>query len=998
MQLRGRLGLIPSQVGAALLDRARAWSWWPYRVLLLALLIWTAQQRLSAIWPFTIDDAGISYAYAKHIAEGAGPVAVIGGPRVEGYSNPLWVFLLVPWHWLGLDIPGVAKVLGVVCFAAATLLSGAALAQRREGGWRSFGALEVGLGLALIVCVQSAIWVVAGLENPLFWALLAALWFLDGRESRRPEAWGLSGLAAFGLCITRPEAPLYVAPWAALQLLQAWREPAQRRRVRRAALLYVVPFALYLLLHYAVFRTWVPNTFYAKTSSWSWQSGVDYLTTNLRSSGLLYVLPLAVLGLWGRARLELLLACHCLTGVAFISYAGGDWMPHGRFLSLVAPALLLLAVCGLEQLRRALAWVGRGRLPLEATSLVLCAGTLWAWWGQQAKPLREVARNPWCHFCERVSATRAVVKLSRQAGIIRPTLLTQDFGGPAWLSSESLYPIDFLGLCDRNVALLRHSMVAERRRISRDFRFFQHLIHEQPWAPSWISLPSNFWGVFSISPEYRWDYFRVDWRLIPHARSPYFALHRGELIDYFPGVARAEFRQLSPSLVLNGAAYLSPRDASGPQQHVVPGARVTVLVSLLARARLAGDERAVLRVDADGASVQSEPQPLLRGMPDLAQQLGRGEPLRLELTVALPATAAERYRVHLGVARPSELRAGASPEWRELEPLAAGAVLAREQRALPPYPAALPAARSAELRDLRALVSTSVEHRRRSVEPVEPDSVLVERLLQLGRSLDDAEQASDAYLAYVWATQLDPRAWEQASDAVFRLREVSVDDRHTLELVLLQEYYAKGSPEALAALVAFYLDGGHLDEARYFWRLRSPRASGEPWTALESLQADGRLVGPNADALSLVARDPLNGALDFETAGLAGWQGDVAAYHSGPPTEQRELAGVRGFHASGALSSGGRADSLRGTITSPPFVLEGRQLTLLIGGGSRRQRVGVELLVEDTVVDSVHGLDGEFLFPWLYDITAHQGKTARLRVFDRSKDSHVLVDRVLLWD
>jgi hypothetical protein len=225
-----------------------------------------------------------------------------------------------------------------------------------------------------------------------------------------------------------------------------------------------------------------------------------------------------------------------------------------------------------------------------------------------------------------------------------------------------------------------------------------------------------------------------------------------------------------------------------------------------------------------------------------------------------------------------------------------------------------------------------------------------------------------------------------------------MDDRHTLELVLLQEYYAKGSAEALAALVAFYLDGGYLEEARYFWRRRSSQPSGEPWATLESLQADGRLAAGDPGALSLVARDPLSGALDFETADLAGWQGDVAVYHSGPSTEHRQLAGVRGFHAGGALSSGGRAEAVRGTITSPPFVLKGRQLTLLIGGGSRRQRVGVELLVEDTVLDAAHGLDGEFLFPWLYDITAHQGKTARLRVFDRSKDSHVLVDRVLLWD
>jgi hypothetical protein len=355
------------------------------------------------------------------------------------------------------------------------------------------------------------------------------------------------------------------------------------------------------------------------------------------------------------------------------------------------------------------------------------------------------------------------------------------------------------------------------------------------------------------------------------------------------------------------------------------------------------------------------------------------------------------------VGRRSVLRAGGSPTWIELEPLSAGALLPHEQRTVPPYPAALPAARSAELRALRPAVVTSVEQRRRSAEPAAPDGALIERLLALGQGLDEAGQTSDAYLAYVWATQLDARVWERASDVVYRLRQVANDDRHPLELALLQDYYDAGSAAALAALVAFYLDGGHLDEARYFARLRSaPSGQAERgsaaqlWLALEAmLTSEGQAGGRGA--LSLVARDPLGGALDFETTGLAGWQGELAAYYSGPPTP-RELRAVRGLHAGGALSSGSLEDARRGTITSPPFALKGRMLSVLVGGGARRQRVGVELLVDDVAVKSGAGLDSDFLFPWLWDITPYQGKEARLRVFDRSKDAHVLVDRVLLWD
>lgn len=47
--------------------------------------------------PFYIEDAGISFAYARNLAQGDGLVSYPGGERVEGYSNALWVFLLEPF-------------------------------------------------------------------------------------------------------------------------------------------------------------------------------------------------------------------------------------------------------------------------------------------------------------------------------------------------------------------------------------------------------------------------------------------------------------------------------------------------------------------------------------------------------------------------------------------------------------------------------------------------------------------------------------------------------------------------------------------------------------------------------------------------------------------------------------------------------------------------------------------------------------------------------------
>ncbi len=52
-----------------------------------------------------IDDAGISFAYARNLALGHGLVAQPGVIPVEGYSNPLWVFLLAAFSVVRLFDP-----------------------------------------------------------------------------------------------------------------------------------------------------------------------------------------------------------------------------------------------------------------------------------------------------------------------------------------------------------------------------------------------------------------------------------------------------------------------------------------------------------------------------------------------------------------------------------------------------------------------------------------------------------------------------------------------------------------------------------------------------------------------------------------------------------------------------------------------------------------------------------------------------------------------------
>jgi hypothetical protein len=61
----------------------------------------------------TLDDAYITFRYARHLAEGYGLGAWNhNGDHVEGYSSLLWTLLLGAAAWLGVDVRVASKVFG----------------------------------------------------------------------------------------------------------------------------------------------------------------------------------------------------------------------------------------------------------------------------------------------------------------------------------------------------------------------------------------------------------------------------------------------------------------------------------------------------------------------------------------------------------------------------------------------------------------------------------------------------------------------------------------------------------------------------------------------------------------------------------------------------------------------------------------------------------------------------------------------------------------------
>ena len=73
------------------------------------------------------DDAMISMRYARNLAAGHGLVWNPGGPHVQGYTNPLWTFVMAAIHAAGVP-PRLAAV--AVMGISVIVLAGASRSAR----------------------------------------------------------------------------------------------------------------------------------------------------------------------------------------------------------------------------------------------------------------------------------------------------------------------------------------------------------------------------------------------------------------------------------------------------------------------------------------------------------------------------------------------------------------------------------------------------------------------------------------------------------------------------------------------------------------------------------------------------------------------------------------------------------------------------------------------------------------------------------------------------
>jgi hypothetical protein len=290
----------------------------------------------------TLDDAYITFRYARHLAEGYGLGAWNHtGERVEGYSSLLWALLLGGAASLGGDLRIAAKAFGI---AAALIMMGALFRRPDDRP-----ALLT--GVFLVLYLPFTFYAASGMEAVAFTSLVTLV--LVGPAQWQP-------IVAPLLVAMRPEGVLV----AGLDVLSLAWQRERRRWIVATAVTGALTLAAIAIHRWATYHALAPNTYYAKVAG----GGVGHVKLGLVYVGswlLAHAVVVAFLGIGAVAvkragdRRGLVCLAFFVAYILYMASAGGDpptAFPLWRQFVHVAPAWVLVAMTGLTSVVRHRRW------------------------------------------------------------------------------------------------------------------------------------------------------------------------------------------------------------------------------------------------------------------------------------------------------------------------------------------------------------------------------------------------------------------------------------------------------------------------------------------------------------------------------------------------------------------------------------------------------------------------------------------------------------------
>ncbi len=478
---------------------------------------------ISRLW--ACEDAYITFRYIDNWINGHGLVYNVGD-RVEGFTHPLWLFLIAIPAFLGVDIRAAALVLSLI-FALAALA--VLIWQDRDSNGRSLW-----LPLApLLLLMHSGFrdFCVSGLEFPLVAFLIA--WFFV--SYKRHDLLGkpiFHGALLALMYLTRPELALLIPPLIAVYGGIAIREAIRGKRGEiRALILLLLPTVViaggYHLFRWTYYGEIFPNTYFAKQGMGAyWNQGIVYfLHFGRHSLVAMYALGGSLIAMLVNTRLRahyfqrrqnwvMLLLAAILT--IYVVRLGGDFMAY-RFLlppfmivliwfngflnevSLQRAVRLALAVVAALA---AVALVLRPLMPPKQTGYIADERQYYDLYHPPHKALSE---DPVAHKWYQMGLR---LKEYQERTNYPMLVAAGNIGYLGYAAGPKVSLLDVYGLVDRETARATH-LIGQRGRPGHEFRFSMEIalnrrttISRTPFALYDQVMGTEFGSIITFDPAF----------------------------------------------------------------------------------------------------------------------------------------------------------------------------------------------------------------------------------------------------------------------------------------------------------------------------------------------------------------------------------------------------------------------------------------------------------------------------------------------------------------
>ncbi len=290
---------------------------------------------------FTQDDAFITFRYASNFLNGNGLVYNIG-ERVEGYTNFLWLLLMITGKLAGFEFVLFSRILGVLSGVGTiifTYLIGIKIFER-SSIYPGLGAFLLGTFLPL------GYWSAAGLETAAFSLMtIAAIYYYLNRSFATLILLVLATLF-------RPEGGLVCMVIIAFDIISKKSFTGYALTILAGYGILLLPYLIFKLYY---FETLLPNPFYAKTAfdlrqlinglEYSWLMFWHYL------GGGIFIVPFLIYYKKWTAEIKAL-ASFLLIYILYVIIIGGDVLKVHRFFIPLFPVITLVTLYGLAVLIR----------------------------------------------------------------------------------------------------------------------------------------------------------------------------------------------------------------------------------------------------------------------------------------------------------------------------------------------------------------------------------------------------------------------------------------------------------------------------------------------------------------------------------------------------------------------------------------------------------------------------------------------------------------------